>query len=74
MRHITALNALLHAFFAAYLTRLGNTEEAAAHVREALKQHPTLRVDVDCVPMLHYQRPADLAHHRDSLLQAGFAA
>ena len=74
LRHITALNALLHAFFAACLTGLGNTEEAAAHVREALKQHPALRVDVDCVPMLHYQRPADLSHHRDSLLQAGFAA
>ena len=74
LRHITALNALLHAFFAACLIRQGNAEEAAAHVREALKQRAALRVDVDCVPMLHYQQPADLTHHRESLLQAGFAA
>ena len=74
LRHIAALNDLQHAFLAACLVGLGNPDAAAEHVREALKLRTGLRVDADCVPMLHYKHTADLAHHRDSLLGAGFAA
>ena len=74
LRHIATLNALQHAFLAACLAQLGNATEAGEHVREALKQRPRLGVQEDCIPMLHYRQEADLAHHRDSLLKAGFAA
>ena len=74
LRHMTRLSDLQHAFLAACLARGGDVEAAAAHVGEALKLRPGLRVDADCVPMLHYRRADDLAHHRDSLLAAGLPA
>jgi adenylate cyclase len=74
LRRMTALTDLQHAFFAACLTRLGDADAAGAQVREALRLRPALRVDVDCVPMLHYKRATDLAHHRESLLAAGLPA
>ena len=41
---------------------------------DTLKQRPAFRIDEHAVPMLHYRRDADLAHHRDGLLKAGFLA
>lgn len=74
LQHMTAPNDLQHALLAACLTRLGNAAAAQEHVRAALRLRPGLRVDTDCVPMLHYRRESDLAHHRESLLEAGFPA
>jgi hypothetical protein len=65
---------LQHAFLAGCLARLGATDEAQMHRREALRLRPTLRVDTDCVPTLHYKHAADRYHHRESLLAAGFEA
>ena len=74
LQHMTKLTDVQHAFLAACLARAGDAEAAARHVGEALKLRPALRVDADCVPMLHYKRADDLAHHRDSLLAAGLPA
>jgi hypothetical protein len=35
---------------------------------------PGWRVDKDYLPLLHYKRESDLAHHRDALLKAGLPA
>jgi adenylate cyclase len=72
MRRITAPNAVQHAFLAACLVRTGAAAEAQLHRAEALKQRPSLHVDVDLVPSLHYRNEGDLTHHRESLLAAGF--
>ena len=72
LQRMATLNALQQASLAACHAKLGNTTLADDKRREALKQHPSLRIDVDCLPMLHYLHEADLAHHRDALLLAGF--
>ena len=72
LQRMATLNALQQASLAACHAKLGNTTLADDKRREALKQHPSLRIDVDCLPMLHYRHEADLAHHRDALLLAGF--
>jgi adenylate cyclase len=74
LQHMTKLTDVQHVFLAACLARAGDAEAAARHVGEALTLRPALRVDADCVPMLHYKRAEDLAHHRDSLLAAGLPA
>jgi adenylate cyclase len=74
MRHIAAPNLAQRAFLAACHAHLGDTAAAAEQVREVLKQRPTFRIDEHVVPMLHYRRDGDLAHHREGLLMAGFAA
>jgi len=74
LQHMTKLSDVQHAFLAACLVRAGDAATAATHVGEALKLRPTLRTDADCLPMLHYKRADDLAHHRDSLLAAGLPA
>jgi adenylate cyclase len=74
LQRIPTLNALQHASLAACFAQLDEAAAASHHVQEALAQRPSLRVDVDFVPTLHYKREADRDHHRDSLLKAGFAA
>lgn len=74
MRRVAAPNPLQRAFLAACHAHLGDTAAAHEQCRETLKQRPTFRIDEHVVPMLHYQRDADLAHHRDGLLLAGFTA
>jgi adenylate cyclase len=74
VQHIGSPNALQHALLAACFAQLGDAAAALRHVEQALTQRPSLRVDADCIPALPYKHESDLAHHRDSLLKAGFAA
>ncbi len=71
LRHITAPDTLHHALFAACHAQLGNTLDAAARVAEVLRRVPDFTIREHCVPMLHYGRDADLAHHLESLRKAG---
>jgi adenylate cyclase len=74
LRHISAPDALHHALFAACLAQLGQPEAAASHVAEVLKRIPKFSIGTHCLPMLHYAREADLAHHREAMRQAGLPA
>jgi adenylate cyclase len=74
MRHVAAPNPLQRAFLAACHAHLGDSAAALEQLRETLKQRPAFRIDEHVVPMLHYRREADLAHHREGLLKAGFTA
>ena len=71
LRHITAPDGLHHALIAACQAQLGNAADAASHTGEALKRIPGFTVREHCLPILHYRRESDLAHHRESLLKAG---
>jgi adenylate cyclase len=71
LRHITAPDSLHHALIAACHAQLGNDSTAAAHTKEVLKLIPDFTVQTHCLPILHYRRESDLAHHRESLLKAG---
>jgi adenylate cyclase len=71
LRHLSAPDALHHALIAACHARLGNAAEAAAHAAEVLKRLPGFTIREHCVPILHYRRESDLAHHHESLLKAG---
>ncbi|MBI3373730.1 MAG: adenylate/guanylate cyclase domain-containing protein [Betaproteobacteria bacterium] len=70
LRHITAPDTLHHALFAACHARLGNDPEAIAHRAEVFKRAPAFSIATHCVPILHYRRESDLAHHLDSLRKA----
>jgi adenylate cyclase len=74
MRHVTAPNLLQRSFLAACHAHLGDAAAASEQLRETIKQRPAFRIDEHVVPTLHYRRDADLAHHRDGLLKAGFVA
>ena len=71
LRHITAPDSLHHALIAACHAQLGNDSTAVAHTKEVLKLVPDFSVRTHCLPILHYRRESDLAHHRESLLKAG---
>jgi adenylate cyclase len=71
LRHITVPYSLHHALIAACHAQLGNVSTAAAHTREVLKLDPDFSVRTHCLPILHYGRESDLAHHHESLLKAG---
>ena len=73
LRHITAPDTLHHALIAACHAQLGNTSGAAAHTAEVLKRVPGFTIREHCLPILHYRRESDLAHHRESLLKAGLS-
>ena len=72
LQHITAPDGLIHALMAACHARLGEHDAAAAQVREVLRREPGFSVAGSVVPTLHYLHPADLEHHQQSLLLAGF--
>jgi adenylate cyclase len=69
--HIVAPDALHHALFAACHGQLGHSVDAHAHTAEVLKRVPGFTVCEHCLPILHYRRESDLAHHREALLRAG---
>jgi len=71
--HITAPDALHHALIAACHAQLGNAAAAGEHAAEVLRRQPSFSVRLHCLPLLHYKREEDLAHHREALLKAGFA-
>jgi adenylate cyclase len=74
IQHIAAPDHLHHALLAASHAQMGNQAAAARHARKVLSRMPGWRVDKDYLPLLHYKRESDLAHHRDALLKAGLPA
>ena len=71
LRRISAPDMLHHALIAACQARLENAAEAAAHSEEVLKRNPGFNLREHCLPILHYRRDSDLAHHLESLRKAG---
>jgi adenylate cyclase len=71
LRRITAPDALQLALIAGCHAQLGNDSEAATHMAETLKRDPGFTIRKHCLPMLHYRRESDLAHHVESLRKAG---
>ncbi len=51
--------------------RSGAPPDSAACKAEVLKRLPGFSIREHCVPILHYRRESDLAHHLDSLRAAG---
>jgi adenylate cyclase len=74
LRRIGSPDVLHHALFAACHAQLGEHEAAAAHTAQVLKSNPAFSVGIHCLPMLHYGRAADLAHHREAMRKAGLPA
>jgi adenylate cyclase len=74
VQHITAPDHVHHALLAAAHAQMGDQALAAEHAREVLKRMPEFRIDKDYLPMLHYKRERDLAHHREAILKAGLPA
>ena len=74
LHHITALDGLHHALLAASHAQLGNAAQVAVHAAEVLKRIPGFSIREHCVPVLHYRRESDLAHHVESLAKAGLPA
>lgn len=74
MRHVAEPNLMQRALLAACHAQLNDNEAALEQRRAILKQQAAFSIDEHVVPMLHYQRAADLEHHREALLKAGFTA
>ncbi len=74
LHHITAPDALHHALMAACHAQLGQLADAAQHCTQVLKRIAGFSVAEHCLPLLHYLRESDLAHHRDALVKAGLPA
>ncbi len=74
IQHITAPDHAHFALLTAAHAQMGNQAAAAEHAREVLKRVPGWQVGKDYLPMLHYKREADLAHHREAILKAGLPA
>jgi hypothetical protein len=53
--------------------QMKDTEHAALHKAEVLKRIPGFTIREHCLPMLHYQRESDLAHHLEALRKAGLS-
>ena len=73
LRHISAPDTLHHALFAACHAQLGHAIDAAARVAEVRRRVPDFTIREHCLPVLHYGRDADLAHHCEALRKAGLA-
>ncbi len=71
LRHITAPDGLHHALLAACHAQMSNGEPASAHAAEVLKRIPGFAIRQHCLPLLHYRRETDLAHHLEALRKAG---
>jgi adenylate cyclase len=71
LRHISAPDTLHHALFAACHAQLGHTLDAAARAAEVLRRVPDFTIREHCLPVLHYGRDSDLAHHCEALRKAG---
>jgi adenylate cyclase len=70
-KRITAPDQFHHAFLAACFAQIGDTAAADNHVKEILSRNPGFSWSTTLVPVLHYKRDSDLAHHRDSIQKAG---
>jgi adenylate cyclase len=73
LRHITAPDTLHHALFAACHAQLDDVPAAATHAAEVMKRVPGFTIREHCLPILHYRRESDLAHHLESLRKAGLS-
>ena len=73
LKCLTSPDAMQRALLAACHVQLGDTVAAGQQRREALALAPALCV-TECLATQHYRHPADRAHYRESLEQAGFAA
>ena len=71
LRHLTATDGLQHALLAACYAQMRDAEHAAAHAAEVIKRIPGFAIRKHCLPMLHYRRETDLAHHLEALSRAG---
>jgi adenylate cyclase len=71
LRHITAPDGLHHALLAACHAQLGDAEQATVHAAEVIKRIPGFAIRAHCLPLLHYRRETDLAHHLEALRKAG---
>jgi adenylate cyclase len=71
LRHITAPDGLHHALLAACYAQMSDEEHATEHAAEVLKRIPGFAIREHCLPMLHYRRETDLAHHLEALRKAG---
>lgn len=74
VQHIAAPDHLHHALLAASHAQLGNPAASAEHAREVLKRAPDFCVGKDYLPVLHYKRESDLAHHHEAILKTGLPA
>lgn len=74
IQHITAPDHFHIALLAASQAQLGNQAAAADCAREVLKRVPEFRIEKEYLPILHYKRETDLAHHREALSKAGLPA
>jgi adenylate cyclase len=74
IQHITAPDHVSLALLAAAYAQMGNQAAAAEHALEVVKRMPGWHADKDYLPMLHYKRESDLAHHREAVLKAGLPA
>ena len=73
-RHIAAPDASTHAFLAACHAQLGDGSAAQDLARRVLAETPSFSIERYLDTVMHYQRPADREHHRESLLKAGLPA
>ena len=71
LRHISALDGLHHALLAACHAQVSDAEHATVHAAEVIKRIPGFAIREHCLPMLHYRRETDLAHHLEALRKAG---
>jgi adenylate cyclase len=74
VQHIDSPDHVHHALLAGSHAQMGNAAAAARHAGEVLKRMPEFHVDKDYLPLLHYKRESDLAHHREAVLKAGLPA
>ena len=72
LKCIAQPDSMQHALLAASHARVGDAVAAALHRDAALSQTPAFALD-EHLATLHYKRPDDLEHHRQSLREAGFA-
>ena len=70
-KRISAPDQFHHSFFAACYAQLGDAAAAANHARELLSRNPGFSWSTTLLPVLHYRRESDLAHHRDGIQKAG---
>jgi adenylate cyclase len=70
---ISAPDHAHHAFMAAAFAQMGDATAASAHAGQVIGRVPDFSAQ-GYLETLHYQRAADLEHHREGLLKAGLPA
>ena len=70
-KRIGTPDQFVHAFLAACYAQLGDGAAAGMHAKEVLSLNAVFSWGATLLPVLHYKRESDLAHHRDSILKAG---